>query len=98
MFVITDQNGVIVDMASRRENLSRGYGYPDQTVLELDQVDMIIGDHYKDGELTRNIENHVRIIQRASDEAKITAWIADWLRTLAMQDLKNKGELPADYE
>ena len=37
-------------------------------------------------------------VDRQTNEAKITAWIADWLRTLAMQDLKNKGELPAGYE
>lgn len=97
MFLITDQNDVIVDMASRLENLSRGYAYPDRIVSESDRFDMILGDTYKDGQLTRNIENHVKIIQRRSNEAKISAWIAAWLRTLAMQDLKNKDELPAEY-
>lgn len=40
----------------------------------------------------------VTVVQRRASEAKITAWIDAWLRTLAIQDLKNKGELPAGYE
>ena len=98
MFVIIDENGVVVDIAARLQNLSRGYGYFGHTVFELGRFDITIGDTYKDGKFTPNMENRLQIIQRASDEAKITAWIAAWLRTLAIQDLKNKGELPAEYE
>ncbi len=94
MFLITDRNGVIVDMASRLENLSRGYAFADHIVVELDQVDMILGDTSKDGLLTRNMENRLRIMERASDEAKIRSR----MRQLAVADLQNKGELPAEYE
>ncbi len=95
MFVITDKNGVIVDMASRRENLSRGYDYPGHIfIAELDESDVRIGDSYKNEKLTRNVANRVKQEQRRSDEAKITARA----RGLAIQDLKSKGELPADYE
>ena len=37
-------------------------------------------------------------VERRTSEAKITDWIAAWLRTLAIQDLTNKGELPPGYE
>ena len=95
VFLVTDPKGVIVDMASREQNLSRGYDYPGHIVIAgLDESDVMIGDSYKNEKLTRNVANRVKQEQRRSDEAKITARA----RGLAIQDLKSKGELPADYE
>ncbi len=94
LFIITDTNGKIQDIATRKENLARGYAFPNNKILELSESDIRIGDTYKDGHLTRNNENRLKIAQLQSNEAKIT----DKIRADAVTALKATGDLPADFE
>jgi hypothetical protein len=97
MFIITDENNIVVDMATRQESLSRGYAYPNHIIVELTEVDMTIGDTYKDGLLTRNVANRLQIKQQGIDETKITQKIRDITRADAIAALKATGDLPADF-
>lgn len=66
--IICDKDDVVVDIASRRENLSRGYTFPGyKEYLDLELSDVDIGDTYKDGVVTKNVkarkEQRIRALQ-----------------------------------
>lgn len=95
MFVICDQNDVIQDVATEEKNLSRGYTFPERKIyknIKLDEV--MIGDIFKDGVLTKNEQLRFDIMQKTNDEAKIAAQT----RKVSIDQLIAEGQLPASYE
>ena len=93
--IITDQNDVIVDMATEKENLSRGYTFPGYIdYLDVEADDLQLGDSYADGIHIKNPE--IRAAQKLA--AEIEAKISAQIRKTAINTLKAGGELPADFE
>ena len=95
--IITDAGGMVIDLASRKENLSRGYQFTGHKVYEdvpIERVpDIQLGDQWNGLMLTPNAETRQEVRDRAINEAKVQAKI----RQLAIADLKAKGELPQDF-
>jgi len=94
MFVICDGVDVVQDIATEKANLSRGYNYPGYKLYEDVAVqDMLIGDTFKDGVLTKNQTLRQGQILRQEQEGKI----GKMQRKLAIKQLKVDGELPSDF-
>lgn len=94
MFVIIDENDVVQDIASEQENLSRGYNVPGKiTVLEIDSVDVRIGDFYRGGKLIINEQLRQQQAEKAANRQKVDIEI----RRFAIEALKQKGEIPPEY-
>jgi len=98
MFILCDKNNKIVDMATREENLSRGYEFDGHELYKnVDKKRVsgaIIGDSF-DG-VVLAINDSLRF-ERA-EAALVETKIRQKLRRLAVDALKSEGELPADYK
>ncbi len=95
MFIICDQDDLIVDIATRQENLSRGYTHPGYKLHVIAVgIDARIGDTYKNETLTENQAERDKVKTRAEQEKKIS----DQIRSAAVDVLKAAGQLPADFE
>ena len=94
MFVICDKNNLVVDMATRQENLSRGFQSVDYKVYaDVTEIDMLIGDTFADDILTCDPALRLQIQEQAANETKI----ADYTRQTAIDDLIASGDLPPDF-
>lgn len=94
MFFITDKNGVIQDIASRQENLSRGYTFVDYKVFPTsDMHHATIGDTYKDGLFLIDTDRLAAAELRNNQQFMVTAKT----RQIAIDQLIAEGKLPADY-
>ena len=99
LYIITDKDNKITDISTRKENLSRGYTFPDYheyfDVIGLE--DVRVGDMFDGKVLTPN--KTLRQVQTEQEvyENKIQVQIRVQTREIAISDLKAKGELPQDY-
>lgn len=96
MYLICDENDVIQDLATRKENLSRGFRFANYKLYE--DVDfggslIVVGDTYRDGKLIVNNEIRQQEAEKATNRGKIN----DEIRRFAIEALKQRGELPPDY-
>jgi len=58
MYIIIDKDNTIQDIATRKQNLSRGYQFDDYTLHELSNTTTAhIGDQYIDDRVIPNKEN-----------------------------------------
>ena len=93
MYIITDKKNIIQDAATRRENLSRGYGFDGYVMHEIADMEAFqIGDLYEGRKIISCPENHI-VNTIDDEEAKIQAEI----RAIAIERLKSKGELKSDF-
>jgi len=67
--VICDRNDVVVDIASEKENLSRGYQCPGyKEYLDLPDMDINIGDTFDGETVTPNLKVRDALRKRALQE------------------------------
>jgi len=94
--IITDDADVVVDIASRKENLSRGKEVTNfRQYNDIDDLyDIRIGDSFDGEKLTRDMDVRQAEAERAANESKVQTE----MRRAAVQSLKDKAELPPDYE
>lgn len=95
MNLITDKNGIIVDIASEKENLSRGYTFTDYKMfLDVPDSDYQIGDQFVNDIHIPDADIRAAQKTAAQNEQKIQAKI----RQTAIDALKSSGDLPVDFE
>lgn len=98
MFMLIDENNIVRDKASSRDNLSKKK-IDLCTLIEI-KDDMVIryGDEYdpETGTVTTRPENYPQ--QQLTEKQQTEAKIQTELRTMAIERLKEKGELSADYK
>ena len=94
MFVICDKNNIVQDIATEMANLSRGYDFDGYKLCDIEIDDIRIGDSYINGIHTKNIQIRTDVLARQINEMKIT----NKIRAIAINALKNAGDLPADFE
>lgn len=95
MFFICDKNDVIQDIATKRENLARGYDFEDHKVFNTpDMHHATIGDKYKEGLFMIDVDRLAAYQLRADQENMIVKKE----KNLAITALKAEGKLPPDYE
>ena len=96
MFLITDENDVIQDIASEKVNLSRGYKFANFKVHENINLaaGATVGDSYKDGLFFIDI-NRQAAEQLAAERESL---INEKTREVAISLLKQEGKLPPAFE
>lgn len=94
MFVICDDKNVIQDIATEKNNLSRGYEYPGFKLYENVNIgNGMVGDTYVDGQLYIDID----ILNDRQIQQERRLMIDDEIRRIAIDKLKSEGKLPPDY-
>ena len=94
VFILVDTNNVVRCMATEKCNLHKDKLHMNMFCVE--RKDGIVGDIYmaESDSWTKAPENHAGPTQ---EEIYITK-IAKEVRTIAIESLKAKGELPIDYK
>lgn len=95
-FIAVDENNIVRCKATERGNI-----HPDKEDMDLYYVECggFVGDEYdaNTDTWTPHPENYPKPTEAQVIEAKIKAEEKVLQRTQAIQSLKDRGELPADY-
>jgi len=93
VYIITDENNVVVDMSTRRENLSIGMTFPNYTVYDIGLLKVNLDDAYDGKTVTTNeVSQQIR-----EEDAANEAMIAQKIRDMAVEQLKSEGKLSQEF-
>ena len=100
MWIITDKNQTVQDIASEQANLSRGYTYPNYTVYEIQgSVSVKIGDQYDGTKIIPNMKLRAERQLLGVKYALIDVGLkVDKASILGLDFTDIKNELQAEYD